>query len=163
LPNWVYTTFVMKNNPTNQLDNEQTKLAVSLCRYVFWADMLRMQFENALTRDRQELEHRLKAKKYTFEPKLLESEMYICLWLSILYIVIEGWPSLKINQPQIKELLRSRFKDLLHNYRNATFHPEEYDDARVQALVDKGQESIDWARKVTFEFKSFFESILIFP
>ena len=153
----------MKNSLINQLDNEQTKLAVSLYRYVFWADMLRMQFENALTRDRQELEHRLKAKKYTFEPKLLESEMYICLWLSVLYIVIEGWPSLKIKQPQITKLLRSHFKDLLHSYRNATFHPEEYDDARVQALVDKGKESIDWARKVTFEFKSFFESILIFP
>jgi len=159
----VYTTFIMNNNFINQLDNDQTKLAVSLYRYVSWADMLRMQFENALTRDRQELEHRLKAKKHAFEPKLLESELYICLWLSILYIVIEGWPRLKINQPQITKLLRSRFKDLLHNFRNATFHPEEYDDARLQTLVAKGQESIDWARKVTFEFKSFFESILIFP
>src|SRR5215216_3814592 len=111
-------SFIMKINLINQLDNEQTKLAVSLYRYVFWADMLRMQFENALTRNRQELEHRLKAKKNTFEPKLLESEMYICLWLSVLYIVIEGWPSLKINQPQITKLLRSRFKDLLHSYRN---------------------------------------------
>lgn len=143
MPNWVYTTFIMKNNLNNQLDNEQTKLAVSLYRYVFWADLLRVQFENVLTRDQQELKHRLKAKKYTFEPKLLESEMYICLWLSVLYIVIEGWPSLKINQPQITKLLRSRFKDLLNNFRNATFHPEEYDDARLQTLVAKDQESID--------------------
>ena len=39
--------------------------------------------------------------------------------------------------------------------------PEDFDDARIQALVATGQESIDWARKVTLEFKSFFESILV--
>jgi hypothetical protein len=160
---WVYTTFAMKNNPAFQLDNEQTKIAVSLYRYVFWADMLGMQFETAFTRDRQELERRLQTKQIAFEPKLLESEMYICLWFGVLYIVIEGWPKLKINEPRITELLRSRFKDLLRNFRNATFHPEDYDDARTQALVDTGQESIDWAKKVTLEFKSFFESILVFP
>ena len=153
----------MKNNSVNQLDNEQNKIAVNLYRYVFWADMLRAQFERILARDRQELERRLQTEQITFEPKLLESEMYICLWFGVLYIVIEGWPTLKLNEPGIKKLLRSRFKDLLRNFRNATFHPDDYDDARIQALVASGQETIDWARKVTLEFKSFFESILAIP
>jgi hypothetical protein len=153
----------MKNNSINQHDSEQIKIAVSLYRYVFWADMLRVQFETTHARDRQELERRLQAKQITFEPKLLESEMYICLWFGVLYIVIEGWPTLKLNEPHITKLLRSHFKDLLRNFRNATFHPDDYDDARIQALVDTGQESIDWAREVTLEFKSFFESILVFP
>lgn len=153
----------MQNSSTNKLDDEQMKIAVSLYRYVFWADMLRTQFETVLTRDRQETEHRLQTKQIIFEPKLLESEMYICLWFGVLYIVVEGWPTLKINETRITELLRGRFKDLLRNFRNAVFHPEDYDDARIQALVDTGQESIEWARKVTLEFKSFFESILIFP
>jgi len=80
----------MKNNSVNQLDNEQIKIAVNLYRYVFWADKLRAQFEIILARDRQELERRLQKKQITFEPKLLESEMYICLWFGVLYIVIEG-------------------------------------------------------------------------
>jgi len=153
----------MKNNPVNQLKDEQMKIAVSLYRYVFWADMLRTQFETVLARDRQEMEHRLQTKQVIFEPKLLESEMYICLWFGVLYIVAEGWTTLRISEPRITELLRSRFKDLLRNFRNATFHPEDFDDARIQALVDRGQESIDWARKVTQEFKSFFELILVIP
>jgi hypothetical protein len=86
--------------------------------------------------------------------------MYMFLWLGVLYIVIEGWPTLKLNEPRITKLLRSRFKELLRDFRNATFHPEDFDDARIRALVDTDQESIEWARKVTLEFNSFFESKL---
>src|SRR3990172_13444272 len=147
----------MKSNSVNHLDNDQIKIAVSLYRYVFWADTLRAQFEAIHARDRPELERRLQTNQITFEPKLLESEMYICLWFGVLYVVIEGWPKLRLNEPRITKLLRNRFKDLLRNFRHATFHPDDYDDARIQALVATGQESIDWARQVTLEFKSFFE------
>ena len=68
---------------------------------------------------------------------------------------------MRTDEPQITILLRSRFKSLLRNFRNATFHPENFDDARIRALADTGQESIDWARKVTIEFNSFFESKLL--
>jgi hypothetical protein len=152
----------MKSNPVNQLNDEQIKIAVNLCRYIFWADILRAQFETTLARDRPELERQLETKQITFKPNLLESEMYMFLWFGVLYVVIEGWPTLKLNEPRITELLRSRFKDLLRNFRHTTFHPEDYDDARIQSLVATGQESIDWARKVTLEFKTFFESILVF-
>jgi hypothetical protein len=153
----------MEINAVYQLNNEQTKIAKNLYRYVLWADMLRVNFDIALARDRQELVYRLQTKQIKFNPKLLESDMYVCLWLGVLYIVVEGWPKLKINQPQITDLLRSPLKDALHKFRNAVFHPEDYDDARIQALIDKGQESIDWARKVTRAYKLFFESILTFP
>jgi len=66
----------------------------------------------------------------------------------------------KLNEPRITKLLRSRFKDLLRDFRNATFHPEDFNDARIRALEETGQESIDWAKKVTLEFNSFFESKL---
>jgi hypothetical protein len=153
----------MEINNVNQLNNEQTKIAVNLYRYVLWADILSVNFDIALARDRQELVYRLQTKQIIFNPKLLETDMYICLWLGVLYIVVEGWPALKINQPQITDLLRSPLKDDLRNFRNVVFHPEDYDDARMQALIDKGQESIDWARKVTLAYKLFFESILTFP
>lgn len=118
------------------------------------------QFETSLARDRQELESRLQTKQIIFDRKLLESEMYMFLWFGVLYIVIEGWPTLQLNEPRITKLLRSRFRDLLRDFRNATFHPENFDDVRIRALANTGQESIDWAKKVTIEFNLFFESRL---
>jgi hypothetical protein len=153
----------MDQTSEHQLNNKQTKTAVSLYRHVFWADNLRKQFESVRTRDRTELERRLRTKQLVFESKLLESEMYLCLWLGCLYSVIEGWSNLNINEPRIRKLLNKGYKKKLLGFRNAVFHPVDYDDRRLQALATEGQKSIDWAREITYEFKSFFESILVFP
>ena len=61
---------------------------------------------------------------------------------------------------KITGLLRSRYKKLLRKFRNATFHPEDYNDERIETMAATGQPSIDWAREVTKEFKRFFESVL---
>jgi hypothetical protein len=154
----------MTNKITSAMfDDEQRKIAVNLFRYTLWANSMMGNFEKVLSRDYAEMKRQLEEGKLTFDVKRLESEMYHCLWFGILYIVIEGWPSLRIKNQKITKLLRSPYKKLLQNFRNATFHPEDYDDARIQVLVVKGRESIDWARKVTLEFKSFFESILFIP
>ena len=153
----------MKNDSINPLNKEQFDVAARLYRYVFWADLLRMQFEATFTHDQQAFELPLQIKQNNFQPKLLESEMYICLWFGVLYTAIEAWPALKLNEPQIEELLGSPFKNLLRNFRNATSDSDEFDEDRIQSLVARGRESIDWARKVTFEFKSFLESILSLP
>ncbi|HSJ89391.1 MAG TPA: hypothetical protein VK909_19425 [Anaerolineales bacterium] len=147
----------------HKLDDKQTQIAISLYRHLFWADNLRKQFENILARDREELKRRLQAKEIVFDPKLLESEMYLSLWLGCLYSVIEGWSNLKIEEPRIKQLLEKGYKKKLFGFRNAVFHPVNYDDARFHALATEGQKSLDWAREITNEFKTFFESILVFP
>ncbi len=149
----------MKNNSVNQPNTNKID-DTSLYRYALWADMLRVQFETSLARDRQEIESRLQTKQFVFDRKLLEFEMYMFLWLGVLYTVIEGWPMLKTNESKIKILLRSRFKDLLRDFRNATFHPEDFDDARIRVMVATGQEFIEWAKEVTLEFNSFFEAKL---
>ena len=151
----------MKDNSKCPLNKEQLHVAMRLYPYVFWADLLRTQFETAFTHDRQTV--LLETQENIFEARLLESEMYICLWFGILYTVIEGWPMLKLNEPQIEGLLGSPFKNLLRNFRNTAFDSDEFDNNRIQALVFRGQEPIDWARKVTLELKSFFESILGSP
>ena len=153
----------MDNISQYQLNDKQTKIAVSLYRHLFWADNLRKQFESVLMRDKSELERRLQTKQLTFEPKLLESEMYMCLWLGCLYSVVEGWSNLNINEPGIKKLLEKGYKKKLSDFRNAVFHPVKYDDVRLRSLAAEGQKSVDWARELTHEFKVFFESILVFP
>ena len=153
----------MDRTSEHELDDKQTKIAVSLYRHLFWADNLRKQFESVLARDRAELERRLQANQIVFDPKLLESEMYLSLWLGCLYSVIEGWSNLKIDAPRIKQLLEKGYKKKLFGFRNAVFHPVDYDDVRFHALAAEGQKSLDWAREITNEFKVFFESILVFP
>jgi hypothetical protein len=153
----------MDDTTKRQLDDQQTKIAVSLYRHLFWADNMRKQYETVLARDRAELERQLRTKQIRFEPQLLESEMYMCLWLGCLYSVIEGWSNLNIDEPRIKQLLEKGYKKKLYDFRNTVFHPVEYDDVRFHALAKEGQKSVDWARELTNAFKSFFDSILVFP
>jgi hypothetical protein len=153
----------MDNTSKHRLDDKQTKIVVSLYRHLFWADNMRKQFETVLARDRTELERRLLTKQIKYEPKLLESEMYMCLWFGSLYSVVEGWSNLKIDEPRIKKLLEKGYRKKLYGFRNAVFHPVEYDDVRLQVLAAEGQKSVDWARELTHEFKVFFESILVLP
>jgi hypothetical protein len=149
------------NNDTIILDDEQRKIAVNLFRYVLWASSMMGNFETTLVRDRSEMRRQLNEDRIGFDPKLLETEMYQCLWFGTLYIVIEGWPRLRIRNQKITGLLRSPYKKLLRKFRNATFHPEDYDDERIGAMIATGQSSIEWAREVTGEFKRFFESLLL--
>lgn len=153
----------MDRTPKHQLDDKQVRIAVSLYRHLFWADNLRKQFESIHARDEAELERRLQTKQIVFDPKLLESEMYLCLWLGCLYSVIEGWSNLKIDELRIKQLLENGYKKKLFGFRNAVFHPVDYDDVRFHALAAEGQKSLNWAREITREFKIFFESVLVFP
>ena len=153
----------MDNTSEHRLNDKQTQKAVSLYRHLFWADSLRKQFESVLIRDKPELESRLRTKQIIFEPKLLESEMYMCLWFGCLYSVVEGWQNLQIEEPRIKKLLESGYKKKLFDFRNAVFHPVVYDDIRLRSLSAEGQKSVDWAKELTREFKDFFESILVFP
>ena len=147
-----------------QLDDKHTKIAISLYRRLLWTENLMDQFENVFARDQPELERRLQTKENVFAPKLLKSEMYLCLWLGCLYSVIEGWPNLKLDNPRIKQLLQKGYKKKLFDFRNAVFHPVDYDDVRISDLAAEGQKSIDWAREVTNEFgNSFSKSILVFP
>jgi hypothetical protein len=151
----------MKNNSIHTLSKEQFDAATTLYPYICWADLLRTQFETGISQQQQAFESPLQIKQNTFHPTLLESEMYICLWFGVLYTVIEGWPALKLNEPHIEELLASPIKNRLRSFRNATSDSDEFDEDCVQALVATGHESIDWARKITLEYKSFFESIWV--
>jgi hypothetical protein len=128
----------MDRRSEHELDEKQIKIAVSLYRHLFWADNLRKHFESVLARDRAELERRLQAKQILFDPKLLESEMYLSLWLGCLYSVIEGWSNLKIDEPRIRHLLEGGYEKKLFGFRNAVFHPVDYDDGRFHALAAEG-------------------------
>lgn len=89
----------------------------------------------------------------------MRAEMYMCLWCANLYAVIEGWRKLRLNVPEIKNLLRSPLTDVLRDFRNAVYHAEPFDDYRFASLVQAGRDGSDWIIQVTAAFRTFFNAL----
>ena len=95
--------------------------------------------------------------KYELEKAYrIESNMYMSLWYGMLYVVIEWWWKLRLEDQNIQKLLRSKNVKLLEKYRNGVFHFEQnesydgFEDFFEQPNTDK------WARELTSEFSRWF-------
>jgi hypothetical protein len=128
-----------------------------LYRYFSWADAMRENYEVAKVRDLPQIEKaKAEGKSYPYH-LAMAAEMYMCYWFSSLQIVVEGWNQLCFSNPRITQLLRSPHRKLLRDFRNATFHPSDWTDERIEVLVQKGQESYDWVVSVTDAFREFLQ------
>jgi len=129
----------------------RTDAVVTLHRYYVWANRMRTHFDTLL-----EGVSTAKDKKNSFE---IEARLYMSYWYSALYVVIEGWRDLKLNDPVIDSLLRSKNVPLLKRYRNGTFHYQKnYNDERFFELIDKGESVVEWIRSLNSEFGRWFLS-----
>ena len=74
---------------------------------------------------------------------------YRSYWYSSLYVVIEGYKELKINNPEIDELLtEAEFVDKLRLFRNSIFHYQK-DIYNTKFLgVDDSDEFVEWIYKL---------------
>lgn len=98
---------------------------LTLHRYFIWANRMRTEFEGVLERQR--------IGNGVFP---IEAHMYMSLWYACLYVVIEGWNTLGLNDEAISVLLKSHNVSLLKRYRNGVFHfQRRYFDQRFLALI----------------------------
>jgi hypothetical protein len=87
----------------------------------------------------------------------VDTRLYMSFWYAALYVVIEGWQELKLNDPAIDQLLASPNVPLLKRYRHGTFHfQKEYDDKRFLNFMTKGNDVVAWVRRLHEEFSRFF-------
>ena len=129
------------NDP--QLDN-----VGALSRYFIWSDKLRRDFYQLVTNED-------KAPDKTIF--LEHVHIYMSYWYSSLYVLIEGWHSLGLQDKEIDRLLASPYVDLLRRYRNAVFHfQKRFSDKRFIELMLVGREGVDWVRQLHGEFGRFF-------
>ena len=99
------------------------------------------------------LKNKDKISKINFE---IESVMYMSLWYGLLYVVIEGWQSLKLKDQIIDDSLKSKYTRLLKRYRNGVFHfQKKYNDERFEELC-REKEAVEWITKLNKEFGRFF-------
>lgn len=146
----------MINYPTKKLgENDRADNPINILhRYFIWANRMRIYFDETLQKHKER-----KIDEHRFG---IESMMYMSLWYGLLFVVIEGWQSLKLSDATIDELLKSPNVVLLKKYRNATFHyPEkcEYQDERFENFFQE-QTTVQWVRQLNSEFSHYFLNAL---
>lgn len=116
----------------------------SLHRYYIWADRMRLHFDEYAIQDKHDPNWNLN----TF--------LYMSYWYSALYVVIEGWRELNLNDSEVDHLLASPNVDLLRRYRNGTFHFQAtyYDDRIVDFIKEEG--IVLWIRRLNQALSAFF-------
>lgn len=80
-------------------------------------------------------------------------------WLASVWVVVEGWQSLKMSDRVIDKLLDAYpdYCDLLKRFRNGVYHfQREVFDERLRAFPTNGQETLFWVMALFYEFKRFY-------
>jgi hypothetical protein len=141
----------MMNNK-DSLDSKAPKIPheVALHRYFIWANKMRTDFDVLLTKR--------KNKKVPESLTLIEDNMYMSYWYAGLYVVIEGWRELKLEDTAIDNLLsREDYVELLRRYRNGVFHyQKDYFDSRFAEVWFQKKDFVTWVRELNRQFGRYF-------
>jgi hypothetical protein len=125
--------------------SEREIAIVSLHRYWLWADAMRQRFFELLP---CEDEDTLVSSESLEEANAstTRSVLYGSYWLAGLYVAVEGWRELELDDPSVSELMEDKENlTLLRRYRNAVFHfRRDYADRRFFDLLEAGSVNQPW-------------------
>ena len=79
-----------EEKPETPAPLDQKAILISLYRKFVWADALRREYDRVYARDKEFIDSGLTQKNIGSFEEAFEAEMYMCLWFSVLYVVIEG-------------------------------------------------------------------------
>ena len=118
---------------------------VALHRYFIWADRMRLHFETLL-----------KESESTKKQRTIDEQLYISYWYAGLYVVIEGWNTLKLKDKTVDNLLgQKEYVGLLKRYRNGVFHYQKhYFDRRFLDVWSQTGEFITWVKSLHSGFST---------
>lgn len=77
------------------------------------------------------------------------------LWMALLYVTVEGFLELKIDNPEIGSLLGEQHLVDLKLFRNSVFHPQKSFNKRERMHE---MEKLNWAQDLHTAFADFFAS-----
>lgn len=90
------------------------------------------------------------------EPDKIREFLYMSYWYAGLYVVVEGWRRLALEDEEIDRLLASPNVGLLKRYRHGVFHFQPaYYDKRFVRLIDEGKDVVRWVRDLNNAFGRF--------
>ena len=129
----------------------------SLYRYFIAANKMRIRFENALADPKAinrfpDLDPLTKVMMWHVD----DYGVFMFYWYSGLYVVIEGFRQLQLQDEKIEALLQSPNVEALRLMRNATFHfQEEFFSPKMTHFM-KSPDSVPWVHSLTEAFSEFF-------
>jgi hypothetical protein len=118
---------------------------LSWARYLFWAELRRRDWDRFIADNEAE----------SATPEWLA---LTCYWAASLYVVVEGWESLRLSDPIIQALMkRPNSKDMLRRLRNGTFHYQPSTiSPKLTDLFGSDPDAPLWLITVHDEFCRFF-------
>jgi hypothetical protein len=129
----------------------------SLHRYFIAANKMRIRFEKTLADPNvinrfPELDPITKVMMWHVD----DYGVFIFYWYSGLYIVIEGFRELQLQDKRIDALLQSSNVEALRLMQNATFHfQKEFFSPKMMHFM-KSPDSVPWVHSLTEAFSEFF-------
>lgn len=109
-----------------------------LHKYFISASAMKLNFEQIISNTNLIIKNELQ----------VEANIYMFLWYSCLYVVIEGWEELKLSDKKIDDLLKSKNVQLLKGLRNDTFHfKKSYINQRTQNFL-QDPNIVRWVREL---------------
>jgi len=141
---------MMNNKDSSDSKAKKIPLEVALHRYFIWANKMRTDFDVLLGKR--------KTTKVQESITLIEDNMYMSYWYAGLYVVIEGWQELKLEDTVINTLLQTKnYVDLLKRYRNGVFHyQKDYFNSRFADVWFQDKDFITWVRELNRQFGRYF-------
>lgn len=126
----------------------------TLHRYYIWANRMRTHLEEKLPI----FSEQLKKNPNIWTDEGIETFMYMSYWYAGLYVVIEGWRTLKLSDADVDGLLSiTKNVELLKKYRHGVYHYQRnYFDNRFMNFMTKGQNVIAWVRNLNLAFGAYF-------
>lgn len=124
----------------------------TLHRYWIWQNKMREHFDELLTVTSP------RGERITLVSDAgIHAFLYMSYWYGGLYVVMEGWRDLKLEDEAIDRMLESGNVDLLRRYRNGVFHYQrEYFDERLLSLIRDGENVVEWVRELNRQFGRYF-------
>ena len=125
---------------------------MALHRYWIYSNRMRECFEAELEKDQQKITNLRDANPAkamgAAAAFLIGPGVFMSYWYGSLYVVIEGWRQLQLNDPKIDSLLSSPNVRLLKKYRDGIFHfQRNYFDDRFGNFI-KSADSVLWVRAI---------------
>jgi hypothetical protein len=126
---------------------------LALHRYWLWADFHKQALVERGPAEPKDDEHPMVAAGRLFDATTALGFFYLSL-----FVVIEGWRELGLDDEEIDGLIASGNTALLRRFRNGVFHFQpDFDDARFLGFLDDAENPVEWARTLHSAFARWFQ------
>jgi hypothetical protein len=140
-------------------DGVSRRQLVSIYRAIVWVRLLHVRHTDLRTRDLARIRRAVESGTIGSFEEGAELDLYLALWHSMLYAVIETWKGFRLSSPDIDSLLADERISLLKDFRNAILHPRDCADARIDALATQGDAAYPHFTQLLAAFEAFIEPI----